>query len=85
MKRVLPVKPLLQHLEKCYEDDAGIRGKAIGVSRNRFTRLKSIQEIGWVTADRYAVRLGLHPVLIWEDWYLLTDQSSKHFERQGSK
>lgn len=29
--------------------------------------------ITWIRADEWAVRLGLHPVMIWPDWYEKTD------------
>lgn len=31
----------------------------------------------WIKADEYAIRLGVHPVEIWSDWYDMTDPEKR--------
>ena len=68
----VPTKPLLTYLNDSGMPNNTIKAKSIGVSLRNYSRLVKKQEIYWATADRYAIRLGLHPAIIWKDWYSLT-------------
>ena len=68
----VPTKPLLDYLNDLDMPNNTIKAKSIGVTLRHYSRLVKKEEIYWATADRYAIRLGLHPAIIWKDWYLLT-------------
>lgn len=42
---------------------------ALGTNWRRVQRLRRGARLSWVDADRLATRCGLHPALIWPDWY----------------
>ena len=69
----VPTKPLLDYLNALDLPNNAMKAKAISISLRHYSRLLKKQEIYWATADRYAIRLGLHPAIIWRDWYLLTN------------
>ena len=62
-----PVQPLL--------DAAGIRGAdwaaetafRLGISRRQVHRCVA-QGLSWTQADRFACRLGHHPLNVWPEW-----------------
>ena len=73
-------EPLLELLRKSYDERTKKHNtnhdrlaSALGVSKHTYRKLRYKTHINWVTADRYAIRLGLHPALIWHDWYEITD------------
>lgn len=47
----------------------------LGCSPRTVTRWRAAGRLCAFDADRYAVRLGLHPCLIWPDWF--TDEGEK--------
>lgn len=64
----LPADPLKDRLLKC----KGSRGatwdelaQRVGVSSRTLMRVMSATTVSECVADRMAIRLGLHPVLIW--------------------
>lgn len=67
----IPTKPLIDYMETRYETDYE-RGVALGGTHYLYRQLKRRQTINWITGDRYAVSMGIHPVLIWRDWYEIT-------------
>lgn len=73
MPIMFPIKPLIDYVEAIhFANSDAIIAHEMGISRRQYQRLKNKEKIRWDTADRHAVRLGLHPVLIWEDWYIAT-------------
>lgn len=50
----------------------------LGTSKRAIARAKA-DGLGFVTADRWACHLGLHPSLIWPDWYVAIDD--EHLDR----
>ena len=68
----VPIQPLLDYLDDSKMPNNAVKAKAIGVSLRHYSRLLKKKEIDWATADRYAIRLELHPAIIWQDWYALT-------------
>ena len=73
-KRMVPTEPLRAYIRKTY---VGINyrqiGNKLGTSQGAIQKLMTGNDVMlWNKADQYAIRLGLHPVLIWEDWYELT-------------
>ena len=72
-KIMISIKPLLEYLDSAFDDCASTRGKALGGGRDLYRQLIRKEKVNWITADRYAVALGMHPVLIWVDWYEITE------------
>ena len=70
----LPLEPLLNlypHLPR------SILAQQAGLDPGNFHRTCATGRIRWDAADRAAIRLGTHPVLIWGDqWLLPIDQDS---------
>jgi plasmid maintenance system antidote protein VapI len=69
MRRMLPVEPLLEHIDGL---DALSAAHQLGVSDKTVTRWRTGQRKGLTigNADRYACALGLHPGLVWGDaWW----------------
>lgn len=56
--------------------EVGVRYEDLGVSGSTMKQWES-EGIPYMTADRYAVRLGLHPSQVWPDWWLYTDIAIK--------
>ena len=72
-KRMVPTKPLQDYLRKVYAgNNYRYIAKVLGTSQGSVQKLMDKDVMLWNKADYYAIRLGLHPVLIWEDWYELT-------------
>jgi len=70
---MVPTQPLRDLMESRYpQETARQLGKRIGVSRDTYQRIRTHDVMTYIRADRAAVSLGLHPVLIWQDWYELT-------------
>ena len=69
--RPIPTQPLLEYMNQRYASDSD-RGRALGGTYHLYNKLQERPTINWLTGDRYAVLMGLHPVLIWRDWYEIT-------------
>jgi hypothetical protein len=69
----LPIKDLIDYLDRSLPKDNTVRGQALGLTRNSYASMKRRTEINWTTADRYAINLGAHPALIWSDWYKIVN------------
>ena len=66
----LPTEPLAEYLDdRNLPRNDRLRAEALGISRGNYHKLMGRGRINWVMADRYAVNLGAHPALIWENWY----------------
>lgn len=48
--------------------------EALGVSLSSYHRYKKAGRIPWIKADEAAIRLGLHPLLVWQDEWLDLDR-----------
>lgn len=62
-----PLEPLLGLLAETTDADTAER-LGVSVSTVRGWRQGRRVTLGLVLADRYAVRLGLHPANVWDDW-----------------
>lgn len=62
------MQPILEILDSRIVDDDGLRAGALGISRRQYQRTKIYSDVEWITADKYAVALGLHPACIWKEW-----------------
>lgn len=67
----IPVGPLLDYMITNFDSDYE-RGAALGGTVWIYRQLRRKETIDWITGDRYAVSMGIHPVLIWRDWYEIT-------------
>jgi hypothetical protein len=68
----------------CFTSDMNDRtiAEAIGTSRKRVHDFhKPNYHITWLEADRYAIRMGLHPLYIWGDLWLEEVSPLKKQER----
>jgi hypothetical protein len=65
----LPVEPLLDMFVGVNEDEIAHR---LGVTRHTIEHWKNFG-LSLTVGDRVAVRLGLHPLLIWKDDYWKAD------------
>lgn len=79
-RMAVPVETLKKYLDQYfpYRKQSGmdneIRANALGITIVAYRKLIHKKTICWFTADRYATNLGIHPTMIWEDWYELTDR-----------
>jgi hypothetical protein len=67
---LLPVKPLLRLLHLDNADSVTEVSRLAGIDRSGFHRTLRDGRIGYIAADQIAIRLGLHPILIWGDEWL---------------
>ena len=72
-QRLLPSEPLVRLIDLKYPDhsDAEIGGM-LGITGQAYLKLRGREVMQWTLCDKYAIKLGYHPVLIWEDWYEAT-------------
>jgi len=74
-KRAFPFAPIVELIVGRWDDDGQIPatriGLRLGVTREQVHRWR-YKGLGIDQADALAVRLGLHPVEIWPDWYRVT-------------
>ena len=72
-KRNLPTQPLIDAIKRSnpHSSDETL-AEVFGVSRAAYRKMIVRDSLNWVKADLYATRLGLHPVLIWDNWYEAT-------------
>lgn len=52
-------------------DVAGV----LGTSKRQVARWRAGARIQWINADRLAVRLGMHPLEIWPEWWPVEEAS----------
>lgn len=73
-RRLVPTEPLRAYIRKTYPGKQyPYIANILGTSHGSVQKLMTANDVMlWNKADKYAIRLGLHPVLIWEDWYELT-------------
>ena len=72
---MVPFAPLDSYLARSFPGDTSCyrRGRAIGYKDGSgYQKLKTRKQLVWHRADVFAVRLGVHPAIIWKDWYELT-------------
>lgn len=68
--RALPIEPLLRTLRLDGADTVLEISERFGLHRHRLTRDIADGRISVTAADRIAIRIGLHPILIWGDQWL---------------
>jgi len=68
-----PFSPLDEFLEP-YGPSSSSKGEAIGITGNAYRKHRRKNKMTWYTADKFAIALGVHPVLIWDDWYSKTTE-----------
>lgn len=68
MTAFLPIGPLLEQFPNLRPGDIA---NLVGMQVGHLWRNIHAGQIRWDKADRIAIRLGLHPVLIWGDEWLL--------------
>lgn len=70
----IEAKPLVDHLEyRARVEDGGLlaQAKASGICYRSIMRWqKPGATMRFTTADESAIKLGLHPAEIWDDWYV---------------
>jgi lambda repressor-like predicted transcriptional regulator len=87
----IPVEPLLEYLTIAFNSrvkqgiDIGARCDALGITKSSWHNMIARKTINWIRADKLAVALGLHPALIWNDWYELTDMEAIKQRRNDLK
>lgn len=74
--RYLPVAPLLAMFPPGTRDQ--LIADTFGIARSSVTRWRNQPNIviNEYDADRYAIRLSLHPIEIWDNWLQLDDIAS---------
>lgn len=73
-RRTLDAAPLLELKADTTDDRLAV---LLGANRQSVTRWRAGERIALDTADRCAVRLGLHPSEVWgNDWWNLPDSES---------
>ncbi len=70
----VPTEPLIRYIDHFLTGDDISKANALGLSIHTYRKYRYRKNMSWVTADKCAVNLGLHPSHIWGDWYLLTDK-----------
>ncbi len=79
----VPVQPLLDYLDEYYpvkslgKNHNEKRATILGCSIHTYRKMKYRKLLMWIKADEYAIRLGVHPVEIWSDWYDMTDPEKR--------
>ena len=70
VKADLPLTPMEGRgfSDQYFADMIGVSSRAVARWRSQDNR------VPWVTADEAATRLGLHPLLVWGDEWLLIDE-----------
>jgi hypothetical protein len=72
--KFLPIGPLLNLYPHLNQETLA---RKAGLDSGNFSRTCATGRIRWDAADRAAINLGLHPILIWgDDWLHLTGQAS---------
>ena len=71
----LPFAPLDQFLDS-YGSSSASKGEAIGISGDAYSKYQAKETLTWYSADKFAIALGIHPVLIWNDWYTITTEGN---------
>ena len=79
MTSFLPIDPLLDLYPRL---TAGALADLAETDRSGFNRAISHGHLRWDLADKVAIRLGLHPVLIWPDEWPLHHHKSDHGARR---
>ena len=73
MLRLLPTTPLIQFVGPDQHDTT--IAEQLHTSRGRVRRMRRTDtRISWLEADRFAIRLGVHPITIWG--HLWTDEAT---------
>ena len=58
----------------------------LGITHNRAIAMsKPDSVISWSTADRYAIKLGYHPCIIWPDWFHSEPEEGSNLTVQKKK
>ena len=58
----------------------------LGITHNRAIEMsKPDCVISWSTADKYAIRLGYHPCIIWPDWFHSEPEEGSNLRVQKKK
>ena len=79
----VPVQPMLDYLDhrhpiaslgKCHNEK---RAAILGVSVHTYRKMKYRKLLMWIRSDEYAIRLGVHPIEIWPEWYDMTDPKKR--------
>lgn len=68
----LPYEPLIR-AARLLADDTNLSqaslARLVGTSNEAVSRWNVSGEVPWISADVAAIRLGLHPILVWgDDW-----------------
>ncbi|CAB4144156.1 hypothetical protein UFOVP1296_71 [uncultured Caudovirales phage] len=68
-RKYLPVADLMRYFTPDMND--AIIAHALGTSRNRVRDFRKPNfHLTWLEADRYAIRIGLHPFFVWGDLWI---------------
>jgi hypothetical protein len=63
LRRKFPARPLIDLFDA--DAPAAVIADMLGCNRKLITAFRRNSNINWLDADRYACRLGLHPMVIW--------------------
>jgi hypothetical protein len=70
IRLLVDTEPLLEYMNHTYPEETYREcGARLGIARDRYQRLTSREKMSYWNADRFAVHLGLHPSLIWVNWF----------------
>jgi len=61
----LPIKPILDLIDPTRTATRRENAERLGISRKALAHYESTGVVDWVQADRLAIRIGRHPVMIW--------------------
>lgn len=73
-----PLKRAIKHARRCREMSWDEFAEDLGLTARTLLRVMAAKDLSIGIGDRLAIRLGLHPVLLWpNEWQKLPQSSHK--------